>query len=223
MSSQNTNRRDFLGMLAGTAAIMGVGAVASPLTSQAADAADPEAWFKNLKGKHRVVFDATEPKDILTFAWPKVFLMSNAGAGTPESDCGVIVVLRHDAIPYAMNDDLWAKYKFGEAFKINDPRTKAPATRNPFWKCKPDDYAVPGVGPVQIGLDDLQGSGVMFCVCDMALTVQSAVFGMKTNQPGDVIKKEWLAGLLPGVAPMPSGVWAVSRAQEHGCSYIFAG
>lgn len=229
MTTNNTNRRGFLGKLAGTAALIGVGVASNPLTVRAegdwpaADAADPEVWFKNLKGKHRIVFDATAPREILTFAWPKVFLMTNAGSGTPENDCGVVVVLRHDTIPYALEDSLWAKYKFGDAFKINDPQTKAPALRNPFWKCKPDDYKIPGVGAVRIGIDDLQASGVMFCVCDVALTVHSAVFGMNTNQEAEVVKKEWLAGLLPGVQPMPSGVWAVGRAQEHGCTYCFAG
>lgn len=228
MPANNSNRRDFLGKLAGTAALMGVGAISTPLMARAesdlpvADAADPDAWFKNLKGKHRIVFDATEPKEILTFAWPKVFLMTNAGSGTPETDCGVVVVLRHDTIQYALEDSLWAKYKFGEAFKINDPRTSAPALRNPFWQCKPDDYKIPGVGAVQIGINDLQASGVMFCVCSVAIAVHSAVFAMKTNQEAEAVKKEWMAGLLPGIQPMPSGVWAVSRAQEHGCTYCFA-
>jgi intracellular sulfur oxidation DsrE/DsrF family protein len=31
------------------------------------------------------------------------------------------------------------------------------------------------------------------------------------------------AGLLPGIQIVPSGVWAVGRAQEHGCQYCFAG
>jgi intracellular sulfur oxidation DsrE/DsrF family protein len=37
------------------------------------------------------------------------------------------------------------------------------------------------------------------------------------------VKKEWIAGLLPGIQVMPSGVWAVGRAQEHGCTYCYAG
>jgi intracellular sulfur oxidation DsrE/DsrF family protein len=37
------------------------------------------------------------------------------------------------------------------------------------------------------------------------------------------VKKEWLTGLLPGVMVVPSGVWAVGRAQEHKCSYCFVG
>jgi hypothetical protein len=120
-----------------------------------------------------------------------------------------------------MGNDLWAKYNLGEMFKINDAATKAPATNNPFWQPKP--FNIPGVGEVKIGINDLQASGVMFCACDMAITVNSAVAAMGLKQDPADVKKEWLAGLLPGVQPVPSGVWAVGRAQEHGCSYCFVG
>jgi intracellular sulfur oxidation DsrE/DsrF family protein len=33
------------------------------------------------------------------------------------------------------------------------------------------------------------------------------------------VKQEWLQGLLPGIQPVPSGVWAIGRAHEHGCAY----
>jgi intracellular sulfur oxidation DsrE/DsrF family protein len=39
----------------------------------------------------------------------------------------------------------------------------------------------------------------------------------------DAVKKDWMSGLLPGIQPVPSGVWALGRAQENGCGYIFAG
>jgi hypothetical protein len=152
-----------------------------------------------------------------------VFLLTNKATGSDEKDCSIVVVLRHNAIPYALGDSLWAKYKLGEMFKINDPRTMAPATRNPFWDTKPDDFKVPGLGPVPIGIKDLQASGILFCACDMALTVFSAAVGMKTNQDGAAVKKEWVAGLIPSIPSMPSGVWAIGRAQEYGCSYCFAG
>jgi len=37
------------------------------------------------------------------------------------------------------------------------------------------------------------------------------------------VKKDWVANLLPGIQVVPSGVWAVGRAQEHKCAYVFAG
>jgi hypothetical protein len=233
--NQPGSRRDFLGKLAGTAALIGMSNL--PLTATAennhaenyrdpngAGLADPDEWFRaNIKGKHKILFDAPEPKEMMTFAWPKAFLLTNKATGSDAKDCSVVIVLRHNAIPYAMGDDLWAKYKFGEMFKINDPRTSAPATRNPYWDTKPDDFKMPGIGAIPIGIKDLQADGVLICVCDLALTVFSAAVAMNSNQDAAAVKKEWVAGLLPSIPAMPSGVWAVGRAQEHGCTYCFAG
>jgi intracellular sulfur oxidation DsrE/DsrF family protein len=228
-NSKPTSRRNFLGTLATGAAAFSLATVA-PLTAGAKSFSenlpndtDPEDVFKNLKGKHRMVFDVTRPHDILPFAWPRVYLMTNNLTGTPEKDLNAVVVLRHDAIPYALNNDLWAKYKFGEMFKADDPLTKAAAIRNPFWMPKAGDYAIPAVGNVAIGINELQQSGVQFVACNVALTVYSAVVAKQTNQSPEAVKNEWISGLLPGVTLVPSGVWAVGRAQEHGCAYCFAG
>lgn len=228
-------RRKFLGTLAAGAAAIGLSAFRSPLTldadsslSQEKDNSgqmDPDAWFDQIKGKHRIVYDVTAAKEghelIMPFAWSKVFMLTNAATGTPEKDCNVVMILRHNAIPFAMEDRLWDKYKFGEMFKINDPSTEAPSLRNMMWKPNPV-FTIPGVGPVPIGIDDLQASGAMFCVCDMALSVYSAVVAgnMKLNK--DDVKKDWLSGLLPNIQVVPSGVWAVGRAQEHKCAYCSA-
>jgi len=63
----------------------------------------------------------------------------------------------------------------------------------------------------------------MFCVCDMAMNVFSAILAEKTSKDAAEIKKEWISGVLPGIQVVPSGVWALGRAQEHGCAYCFAG
>jgi len=226
---QDSPRREFLGKVAAGAASIGLAAMTVPLNAVASpfdensNPADADAWFNKLKGKHKIVFDATKPHEIMPFAWPKVFLMTNGATGTPASDCGVVVVLRHDAIPYAMDSPLWAKYNFGEVFKAMDPKTEKPSTRNPFWKPAPNDFVVPGIGPVAIGINDLQADGVMFCVCDAAMTVYSAALAGKMNMDAKDVKKEWIAGVLPGIQVVPSGVWALGRAQEKGCGYIFAG
>jgi hypothetical protein len=223
---QENRRRSFLKQVATGAAVMGAGMLSVPLQLSAegissVDTSDADAWFSKIKGKHKIVFDVPAPHEIFPFAWPKIFLVTNGATGTPENDCGVVVILRHSAIPYALGNDLWAKYKLGEMFKIDDGETKAPATKNPFWQPKP--FNIPGIGEVKIGINDLQASGVMFCACDMAMTVNSAVAAMGLKQDPAVVKKEWVAGLLPGIQVVPSGVWAVGRAQEHGCSYCFVG
>jgi hypothetical protein len=226
---KSTARRGFLGTLVKGATAFGLLSLASPLKLNATtqieteDLGDSDLWFNQIKGKHKIVFDCTQPHEVFPFAWPKVFLITNSKTGTPEKENSVVVVLRHDAIPYAFEDRLWSSYGFGEVFKADDPKTKKPSMRNPFWKPMPGDFQVPGVGNVQIGINELQESGVMFCVCDMAITVFSnVVAGIVKKDPVEV-KKDWMTGLLPGIQVVPSGVWAVGRAQEHGCAYCFAG
>jgi len=227
-NSVNNPRRQFLGTIAGGVAAIGVSSIISPLSAQAennflTDSDDPDAWFKQIKGKHRIVFDVPSPNEIFPFAWPRIFLVTNAATGTAEKDCSVVVVLRHTAIPYAMEDRLWSKYNFGEVFKANDPKDKKPATRNPFWKPKQGDFNIPGVGVVPIGINELQDSGVLFCACDMALTVYSGVVAQSLNLDPAEVKKDWVSGILPGIKIVPAGIWALNRAQERGCSYCFAG
>jgi hypothetical protein len=225
-----THRRGFIGKIAAGAAAISMASIAplqlgaGPLVDMANENNDPETpdeWFDKIKGRHRIVFDATHPAAIFPFAWPRVFLLTNEKTGSPASDCGVVVVLRHNAIPYAFEDRLWEKYKFGEVFKANDPATKAPSTRNPFWKPKKGDFKIPAFGEVMIGINELQADGVMFCVCDAAISVNSAVVAGNMKMDPAEVRKDWMAGLLPGIMPVPSGVWAVGRAQEHKCAYCF--
>jgi intracellular sulfur oxidation DsrE/DsrF family protein len=57
----------------------------------------------------------------------------------------------------------------------------------------------------------------------MAMTVYSNVVAMQTGGKAEDILKDWTANVLPGVQVVPSGVWALGRAQEKQCAYIFAG
>lgn len=229
-SSESNPRREFIGTVAAGAAALGISSLISPFNSSAANNfipatnMDADEWFAQIKGKHKIVFDCTEPLDgPMPFAWAKVFLLTNEATGTPSKENSVVMILRHEAIPYAFNSDIWAKYNFGEVFKANDPKTKSPSTRNPFWKPAVGDFQVPGIGNVEVGINELQDVGVMFCVCNMAMTVYSAVIAEQMKLNAADVMKEWMAGLLPGVQVVPSGVWAVGRAQEHGCAYCKAG
>lgn len=228
--NEPTNRRGFLGSLATGAAAVGITSIIPTLQTLANEPSsafevsdDPEEMFKKINGKHRIVFDSPHPHEIYPFAWPRVFLLTNEATGTKDKDCSVVVVLRHSSIGYAMEDRLWAKYKLGELFEANDPATKLPALRNPFWKPSTGAYKIPGVGEVLIGINELQSSGVMFCVCETAITVYSAVAAQKMKIDGAEVRKDFISGLLPGIQLVPSGVWALGRAQEKGCGYIFAG
>lgn len=226
--TQPTRRRGFLGAVAaGAVSVLGLASLAKSaprgfetpsLLRPEMDDASFDAWIGSIKGKHKQVFDAPDTNKGFPFAWARIFLMSNKEAGVPDGDATSVVVLRHDAIPAAMTHDLWAKYKFGEVFKVTDPATKAPAVRNPFYQPKPGEQPLP-----DMSIEDLQKSGVLLGVCDMALTVYSKMVAKNMNMEAADVKKDWVAGLLPGIQILPSGVYAVNRAQEAGCTYCFAG
>ncbi len=215
-----TPRRGFLGRVAMTAAALGLsGSVPAALAGEQSRAAstgiDPQldAWFGKIKGKHRQVFDAPEPNGGVVGIWPRVYMLTMNATYPGEPDTAV-VILRHAAIPLAMQDSLWAKYKFGEMFNIKNGDT--PATSNPY-------ATITGLPIPGLGISELLKSGVLIGVCNAALTVFSGAAGKAMNMDPATVKSEWVAGLFPGVQVVPSGVMAVGRAQELGCSYCFAG
>lgn len=224
--NNNTHRRGFLGAVAAGAAAVGLSAFAAPIRIAAAakapsgsgDSAGFDDWLGMIKGQHKQVFDSPEPNGGMPLAWSRVFLMTNAAAGVPAGEACAVLVLRHDSIALAMPDALWAKYSFGEMFKVNDGPDKKPAMHNPFYNPKPGALPLP-----DMSVDELLKSGVLIGVCDMALTVYSGMAAKKMSMDAADIKKEWVASVFPGIQIVPSGVLAVNRAQERGCTYCYAG
>jgi hypothetical protein len=223
---ETIHRRGFLGTIAASAATIGLASLATPLRLAAEpklftpDAGNGsfETWLNKINGKHKQVFDATDHHDGMPLAWTRVFQLTNAATGTPESDISTVLILRHSAIPIAMESRLWEKYKFGEVFKANDPATKAPSIRNMYYNVKPGDLPIPGMS-----VDELLKSGALLGVCDMALTFYSANVAKGMNKDAAEVKKDWVSGIFPGIQIVPSGVLAVNRTQEHGCTYCFGG
>ncbi|WP_373513782.1 twin-arginine translocation signal domain-containing protein [Persicitalea sp.] len=216
------SRRSFIGKLAATA---GVASLASPLLAANVPTPEPQfsgeadAWFNKVKGEHRVVYDAPEPHNGFPIIWSWAFYLTNNQTGTADKDMTAMVVLRHNAIPFAMEDKLWAKYKFGEVFNITDNTTGAPAVRNPYYIPKDGDYPMPGID----GIKRMSERGAMFCVCNLAISVYSGMLAQKMGKDPKEVQKEWMAGILPNIEVVPSGVWALGRAHEKKCAYIYAG
>jgi len=213
-----TPRRGFLGSVA--AAAVGLGATSLlPTAAQAAavasTAVDPqlEAWFAKLDGKHRTVFDASQPNDGMGAIWPRIYI-NTTQANYPGERTTAMVILRHGGLGMAFQDSVWAKYPIGEMFKIM--ADGAPAKRNPY-------ASITGLPIPGLGIAELLKSGVLVGACDIALTVYSTRAATTMKLDPATVRKEWVAGLLPGIQVVPSGVFAAARAQELGASYIFAG
>ncbi len=218
-------RREFLGGMAATAAALGIGGFEASELVGNAHAADPRAmtqfqsWLENIPGRYRQVYDAPSANNGFALIWSHIFLLTGAqGYNVAESELGVVVVLRHSAIPIAFRDEAWEKYRLGEYFKINDPSTKAAALRNPFAHIRPGDMPVP-----EAALEKLVERGVRVAVCNAAIHFQSMRMAKQLGVEHDEVKQDWIRAVWPGVEIVPSGVLAINGAQSKGCSYCFAG
>ena len=205
-------RRSFFGHLGGALVLGLAGLVPKSLHAQAPTARpDSPNWPGPLPGRHRQVVDAYEVNSGFPLAFAYTFLLPNESATA-------VVILRHGAFPIALNNAMWEKYKIGESFKIIDPETKAPATKNPFLHPKV------GILPVEdMALDRLLAMGVVFGACNVALQVQSKMLAGNAGVSAEEAAKEWAANIVAGIAVIPSGTWGVNRAQEGGCTYCAGG
>jgi hypothetical protein len=223
--SSRAARRTFLERLA-----LGAGAFAAAALSNATPLAAFEshrarrqpgpwsdAWLQRLTGKHRQFFDAVTPNDGFALAFAAAFLNLNHEAyGLTDKDLTAVVGLRHVAMPLALPDELWARYQIGEALQFKDPATGGPATRNPYLHA--DGAPRPGSD-----IPALVNRGVVFTVCNVALTTLSGEFAKNAGVSKDAAKAEWASHLLPGMTLVPVGVMAANLAQEHGCTYCYGG
>ena len=227
-SADLNSRRQFLSAVALGAAASSLSVLTNPIqaalptlpTLPSVSSSDADKWFKdNVKGSHRIAYDGSTPHDGFPVIWTWAFYLTNNQTGTPDEDMTAVCVLRHSAIPFAMKSELWEKYKFGEMFDVKDNKTQAASLRNPYYEPQEGDFPLPGID----GIKKMQERKAMFCVCDLALRVYSGVAAAGMGLESDAVYEEWKAGVHPGIQIVPSGVWALGRAQEHGCGYIFAG
>jgi len=180
---------------------------------------DSDKWFEQIKGSHRIVYDGSMPHGGFPVIWTWAFYLSNNETNTPDEDMTAVCVIRHKAIPFAFNDALWEKYNLGEMFGVNDNAAGKPSLRNTVYEPQDGDFPLPGID----GIKRMQERGAMFCVCNLATKVYSGFAAAKMGLDANEVYQEWVDAILPGIQLVPSGVWALGRAQEHNCGYIFAG
>jgi hypothetical protein len=223
MSNQNENttpRRHFITKVAGGAAALGIASILSPLKAYAdqvripAIQADAEKWFKQMKGKHKMVFDWTKHNNGSALNWALTLMDTYNEMGIPDNQLSVVLILRYATTPMALADPLWAKYEFGKRVDLKDPETKEFTLQNPFDKCATEDDNC---------IELFQKRGGFVCVCSKALESSSDSLAEHLKLNKEDLRKEFSANLLPGIQLVPSGIWALNRAQELGCTLCSAG
>lgn len=220
MKEHKTERRKFISTVIGGAAAFGLSSVISPVDLKGENSLPTEGvddaikWFKQLKGKHKMVFDMSAHHDGRAIGWALTLLDTYNEMGTPDKDISVVIILRAGGTPIALNDSLWPKYSFGEKIELKDPETKTFAARNLFAKCvKADDDCI----------ELFQKRGGLVCVCNKALEGMGERLALKLNFKKEDVIKEFKENVLPGIHLVPSGIWALNHAQELGCTFSFGG
>jgi hypothetical protein len=213
-----TPRRGFFRRIAGAMALGLAGPAPDPSRAQgAAPRIGGPDWPEPLKGRHRQLVDTYEINKGAPLAFAHTFLATSEPPTANLVAATAVVVLRHNAFPLALGDEMWRKYKIGEWFKVDDPETKAPALKNPFLHPKA------GVLPDGMAIDLLLANGTVFGACHVALLFQSKMLAGNAGVSAQDAADEWTANVIPGITILPSGVWGVNRAQEAGCTYCAGG
>ena len=216
-NDQPTQRRGFLGrLLGGAAAVTLLGA--TPKSLMADDGAGPgDDWMKELKGKHRTVFDMsshgngkplTQAKNYLD-AWRDAF-------STPESDVNLVIGVHGNAIPVVLTDALWTRFKIGEQYEVTDGATKAPGVRNVFSTAS---ATAGGLVTPEQSVEGLQKRGVRFLVCNNTIAGATKKLSAAGFGTPDEVRAAIVGGLLPGVITVPAMVVALTQLQELGVKY----
>ena len=135
---------------------------------------------------------------------------------TGDGQTRPVIVFRRLGTSMAFNDSLWDRYRIGEESKTNDSATSAPARRNPFWKAPPGASAQEAATKIEA----LNPRGLISLVCNVSVNSWSNKLARRTQREVEELYKELKANLVPGAILVPSGIYALIRAQNAGCAYM---
>ena len=221
MSNHESGSNDRRALLSG----LGIAAVAGvALASSKAEAAtkpgkfkpqfhELDAWMEAIPGDHRVFIDTDSPSGA-TNALRYATNIQNAhvsGYKGKASDMAIIICLRHASTMFGYVDAMWAKY--GTTFGAMS-RAGAPAG--------PADAAPPTKNAQLAGLTAAAGNGIHFAICDAATTLLSGMIARTAGKTAQEVHDELVANIIPNGHMVPAGVLALTRAQEHGYSFLYS-
>lgn len=223
----STSRRDFLQRAAGSSALLGTLPLSLHAFTTALDPLTPSSeefdltWINRLTTKHRAVFDVPEV-DSGYGVWRATIWMRqyNQFLGVEPSAMTAVVVLRHNGIALAMQQEYWDKYEVGKEKQVRHPVTLQPTDRNPVLLSSTRGEIPDAFDDVQ--LDRFIGRGGIALACNLAFDDCVGVITARDKVSAEEARRRALALLVPGVTLQPSGVFAALRAQEAGCTYLRA-
>lgn len=225
-----TDRREFVQRVAlGAAAVTGLTAlpmhVASALGMTPGMASSEKwdtTWTRKITGKYKAVFDVPEIESSYGVWRSQLYgLQLQDVFGAKPTEVSSVLVLRHNGIVLAMQQDYWSRYGIGKSHNATHPVTLQATERNPALLS-----SARGEIDAQFdafALDRVIANGTTVLACNLALDFDVVPVIMKAeNVSQEEARKRARDLLIPGVILQPSGVFASLLAQEAGCKYLRA-
>ena len=210
-------RRDFLSQLGLAAAALAIDA--DDLRAESAPQAQSNwdtSWLDRLaKARYRVVFNASVIDDGGVFSYASTFVdQYHEVHNTTDAETIPVVVFRRLGTPMALNDHLWDRYELGKETKTDDPDTGTAARRNVFWR------AGRSTGNTATKIETLHKRGMISLVCNISLGNMGRRFAEQANRNIEEVQQEVRTNLVPEAIIVPSGIYALIRAQNAGCAFM---
>ena len=208
IGQDSTHRRGFLGRAAALAA----GAVATPKLLEATTLPAEDEWLNRLTGAHRQLFDMPAEAGGLPLLHILNYMNTyNQAYGAKDSEVNAIGTFYGFATLHGLNDAMWAKYRLGEVVNVKDGSGQ-PVTANP-WRTQVQAL---GMTFPTASIEALQQRGVIFLLCNNALTLFSGMVAKGRGLDQPAVYADLKANMLPGVILVPAMVIAIEKAQTIG-------
>jgi hypothetical protein len=130
-----------------------------------------------------------------------------------------VIVLRHNAIPLVMTNAFWAAYPAGKEMKVRGSAEGEWATANPVLG---GGGGGGGGRSAPVPLDALIAGGSIVLGCGVAFAMVTRLVARQDGLSTEAAAEKARGMILPGVIMQPSGIFAGTLAQHHGCCFVRA-
>ncbi len=177
------------------------------------------SWTKKITGKHKAMFDIPEIEGGVGVLRSGIWQRQYADVlKLQPSDLSSVMIIRHNGIFLAMNQDFWVTYNVGKAEKLKGDDGKT-MKYNPVLPAPGLDIPA---SMQSLMLDKQLERGAIALGCGLAYRSVVAMAQKQDKLDAAEARKKANSMLVPGVIMQPSGIFADVMAQEAGCAFVNA-
>ena len=189
---------------------------AAALLAQPPAQAWDTSWTARVTGQHKAMFDIPEIEGGVGVMRAGSWLRAYEEVLKVKRDAITqVIVLRHNAIPLVMTNAFWAAYPAGKEMKVRGSAEGEWATANPV-------LGGGGGRSAPVPLDALIAGGSIVLGCGVAFAMVTRLVARQDGLSPEAAAEKARRMILPGVIMQPSGIFAGTLAQHHGCCFVRA-